>query len=178
MARDAQSPNGRAMTERIFTPNPDQNLAFREALGCFGTGVTVVTTSAHDKPVAITVNSFSSVSLDPPLVLWCLGKDSNRYDAFSTTRHYSIHVMAEEQQQQAINFARNGLDFSHASWEADSKGRPVLAGCLARFDCQLFERHDAGDHLILVGEVENVMYRTGKGLIFKRGQFGSFIDLL
>ncbi len=166
------------MTENVFTPSPDQALAFREALGCFGTGVTVVTTTMGDAPVAITVNSFSSVSLDPPLVLWCLGKDSNRFDAFHSADHYSIHVMAEEQQNQALRFARNGLDFSHADWAHDHKRRPVLSGCLARFDCKLFNRHDAGDHLILVGEVENVMHRTGKGLIFKRGQFGSFIDLL
>lgn len=178
MAPEARPQNEREMTDRTFTPTPDNSTAFREALGCFGTGVTVVTTETALGPRAITVNSFSSVSLTPPLVLWCLAKDSNRFDAFKDCDHYSIHVMAEEQQEQALKFAREGADFSHANWAADHRGRPRLADCLARFDCQLHARHEAGDHLIIVGEVEQAMYRTGKGLIFKRGQFGGFADLL
>ncbi|MCG7519581.1 flavin reductase family protein [Ruegeria sp. Ofav3-42] len=166
------------MTEKHFTPTPDQSIAFREALGCFGTGVTVITTNTAQGPRAITVNSFASVSLDPPLVLWCLAKESNRFDDFNASQHYSIHVMAQDQQEQALKFARDGKDFSHADWAHDSAGRPRLSGCLARFDCQVHARHDAGDHLILVGEVQEVMYRTGKGLIFKRGQFGGFADLI
>ena len=166
------------MTEILFTPTPDQSSAFREALGCFGTGVTVVTTDTQQGPRAITVNSFTSVSLDPPLVLWCLAKESNRFEDFNASAHYSIHVMAQDQQDQALRFARDGRDFSHAEWVQDADGRPHLSGCLARFDCRLDARHDAGDHLILVGEVEKVMYRTGKGLIFKRGQFGGFADLI
>ncbi|KUJ85791.1 flavin oxidoreductase [Ruegeria marisrubri] len=166
------------MTEKTFTPGPQSTLAFREALGCFGTGVTVVTTGTKDGPAAITVNSFSSVSLDPPLVLWCLGKDSNRFDAFSTAQRYAIHVMSEDQQEETLQFARNGWDFSHAEWRPDEHGTPLLSGCLARFDCRLSAQHEAGDHLILIGEVERVMYRTGKGLMFKRGQYGSFSDLI
>jgi len=166
------------MTETTFTPGPDQSLEFREALGCYGTGVTVVTTNTDQGPVAITVNSFASVSLDPPLVLWCLDKDSNRFDAFSACQHYAIHVMAQEQHDQALQFARNGFDFSHADWAEDDAGRPRLVGCLARFDCRLSAMHDAGDHLILVGHVETVMHRPGQGLIFKRGQFGGFADLI
>ncbi|MBO9446118.1 flavin reductase family protein [Ruegeria sp. R14_0] len=166
------------MTEKHFTPTPDQSTSFREALGCFGTGVTVITTDSAKGPRAITVNSFTSVSLDPPLVLWCLAKDSNRFDDFNASQHYSIHVMAEDQQDQALRFARDGKDFSHAEWSRDVTGRPQLSGCLARFDCQLHARHDAGDHLILVGQVQHAMYRTGKGLIFKRGQFGGFADLI
>ncbi|MEM1004380.1 MAG: flavin reductase family protein [Pseudomonadota bacterium] len=166
------------MTEKIFTPDPDQSTAFREALGCFGTGVTVITTQTERGPRAITVNSFSSVSLDPPLVLWCLAKDSNRYGAFCDCQHYSIHVMSQEQQEQALRFARNGADFSHMDWRADDAGRPQLSNCLARFDCRLHARHEAGDHEIVVGHVDQVMYRTGKGLIFKRGQFGGFVDLI
>lgn len=166
------------MIEKTFRPGPDQSLAFREALGCFGTGVTVITTAGVDGPAAITANSFTSVSLNPPLVLWCLAKDSNRFDAFRTARHYSIHVIAQDQQDLALRFARDGLDFSHTTWSADSLGRPQLTQCLARFDCTLNASHEAGDHLILVGRVEKVMHRTGQGLIFKRGQFGGFADLL
>ncbi len=178
VAPDARLRIERTMTENTFTPTPDTSTAFREALGCFGTGVTVVTTNTSQGPRAITVNSFSSVSLDPPLVLWCLAKDSNRFDAFEACEHYAIHVMAEEQQGLALKFARDGSDFSHADWAVDHLGRPQLANCLARFDCQLHTRHEAGDHLIIVGQVEKVMFRTGKGLIFKRGQFGGFADLL
>lgn len=164
------------MTEKIFTPTPDQSHAFREALGCFGTGVTVITAQTDDGPRAITVNSFASVSLNPPLVLWCLARESNRFDTFSTCTHYSIHVMAQDQQDQALRFARDGVDFTHAEWTTDEADRPQLANCLARFDCRLHARHEAGDHLIIVGHVDQVMYRTGKGLIFKRGQFGGFVD--
>ena len=166
------------MTEKTFIPTPDQNIAFREALGCFGTGVTVVTTLTERGPRAITVNSFASVSLTPPLVLWCLAKESFRFNAFNECNHYAIHVMGEDQQDQALRFAGDGTDFSHADWTEDAEGRPQLSGCLARFDCSLHARHEAGDHLIIVGHVDKVMYRTGKGLIFKRGQFGGFIDLL
>ncbi len=166
------------MTETTFSPTPDHTNSFREALGCFGTGVTVVTTQSEQGPVAITANSFASVSLDPPLVLWCLGKESNRYEQFSTCEHYAIHVMAQDQHEPALKFAWNGFDFSHSAWEADAAGRPVLQDCLARFDCVLFDRHDAGDHLIIVGQVETVMHRPGQGLIFKRGQFGGFADLI
>ncbi|SHI59791.1 NADH-FMN oxidoreductase RutF, flavin reductase (DIM6/NTAB) family [Ruegeria lacuscaerulensis ITI-1157] len=166
------------MTEKTFRPDPDNTLAFREALGCFGTGVTVVTTATPEGPAAITVNSFASVSLNPPLVSWCLATESNRFDTFHDAQHYSIHVMAQDQQDLALQFARDGLDFSHTEWKPDAKGRPLLAECLARFDCSLFARHEAGDHVIIVGKVENVLYRSGQGLIFKRGQFGGFADLL
>lgn len=166
-----------AMTETTFTPGPGTSEAFREALGCYGTGVTVVTTRADNAPLAITVNSFTSVSLDPPLVLWCLADLSNRYVGFSTAERFAIHVMAEDQQDSARAFARDGRDFSHCGWSADDSGIPLLDGCLARFDCRLFGRHNAGDHLIIVGEVTRAMYRQGKGLMFKRGQFGGFTDL-
>ncbi len=178
MAPDDRAENRCAMTEKTFIPTPDQSTAFREALGCFGTGVTVVTTQTALGPRAITVNSFTSVSLDPPLVLWCLAKESNRFGAFSDCQHYSIHVMAQEQQDQSLRFARDGEDFSHADWSADEMGRPQLADCLARFDCHLHACHEAGDHLIMVGHVDQVMYRTGQGLIFKHGQFGGFVDLI
>ncbi|RLK10324.1 flavin reductase (DIM6/NTAB) family NADH-FMN oxidoreductase RutF [Ruegeria conchae] len=178
MAPETGPLNERVMTEKTFIPGPEDNFAFREALGCFGTGVTVVTTSTAEGPAAITVNSFASVSLDPPLVLWCLDRNSNRYDAFSACEHYAIHVMAQDQHDQALQFARNGFDFSHADWQEDDAGRPRLAECLARFDCRLSARHTAGDHLILVGHVEKVMHRPGQGLIFKRGQFGGFADLI
>ncbi|MEY8839781.1 flavin reductase family protein [Cribrihabitans sp. XS_ASV171] len=166
------------MTETSFTPGPDTTRAFREALGCFATGVTVVTTMTQAGPRAITVNSFSSVSLTPPMVLWCLDHQSNRFDAFAAAPSYAIHVVGEEQQALALDFARDGTDFSRARWQEGEAGVPLLEDCLARFECRHSAAHEAGDHLIIVGEVTRAMHRPGQGLIFKRGQYGAFTGLL
>ena len=162
------------MTETTFTPGPDTTRNLRDALGCYGTGVTVVTAASPEGPMAITVNSFASVSLDPALVLWCPAKTSTRYDAFMAAQHYAIHVMAEGQLSTAQAFARDGADFSHADWAPDANGTPILADALARFDCVLNAQHDAGDHTIIVGQVQTVLHRPGRGLMFKLGQFGDF----
>lgn len=162
------------MTETSFIPGPDTAREFRDALGCFGTGVTVVTAMTQRGPAAITANSFTSVSLEPPLVLWCLANDSTRYDAFARADSYAIHVMAEDQLDMAIGFARDGLDFSEADWAPGPDGTPILTRSLARFDCRATARHEAGDHLIIVGQVHGAMLCPGKGLMFKRGQFGDF----
>ncbi|WP_093029714.1 flavin reductase family protein [Ruegeria marina] len=166
------------MTETSFIPGPETIRAFRDALGCFGTGVTVITTFSNKGPAAITANSFASVSLEPALVLWCLANASNRYETFANARHYAIHVMAEDQHELAQGFARDGLDFSHADWTIGLNGIPTLRRALARFDCRLAARHPAGDHQILVGEVLSATHRPGKGLMFKRGQYGGFTDLV
>ncbi len=162
------------MSKTIFTPGPETTRALRDALGCYGTGVTVVTASSPDGPVAITANSFASVSLNPPMVLWCPAKTSTRYEAFMAAQHYAIHIMAEGQLATAQAFARDGADFSHADWTEDANGIPILTKSLARFDCRLVAQHDAGDHTIILGEVETVLHRQGQGLMFKRGQFGDF----
>ena len=165
------------MTETRFAPGPDTARAFRDALGCFATGVTVVTIATPEGPLAITANSFASVSLDPPLVLWCAARRSLRHDAFAAAGRYSIHVMGEEQQALAARFARSGHDFSTLDWAPDEAGVPIIAGCLARFDCAAEDRHPAGDHTILVGRVLGAMHRPGRGLIYKRGRFGGFSGL-
>lgn len=165
------------MPDTSFVPGPDTTRAYRDALGCFGTGVTVVTTGTDTGPLAITANSFTSVSLDPPLVLWCAAKASPRHAGFAAARHYSIHVMGEEQQALALHFARSGRDFSDADWTPDGNGVPLLAGCLARFDCAATALHDAGDHSIIVGRVLRAMHRPGMGLMYKRGQYGGFAGL-
>ncbi|TDK51250.1 flavin reductase family protein [Antarcticimicrobium luteum] len=162
------------MTETRFVPGPDTARAFRDALGCFATGVAVVTTATGDGPLAITANSFASVSLDPPLVLWCAAKRSLRHDAFAAAPRYAIHVMSEDQQAIAARFARSGHDFSALDWTPDAGGVPILADCLARFDCAAEACHPGGDHTIIVGRVLGAMHRPGQGLIYKRGQFGGF----
>ncbi|TDE40861.1 flavin reductase family protein [Antarcticimicrobium sediminis] len=165
------------MTETRFIPGPDTARAFRDALGCFATGVTVVTTATATGPMAITASSFTSVSLDPALVLWCAAKHSLRHDSFATARRYAIHVIGEKQQPLAAHFARTGNDFSAIDWVPDAEGVPILSGCLARFDCLAEACHPGGDHSILVGRVLHAMHRPGQGLIYKRGQFGGFFGL-
>ncbi|UWQ92819.1 flavin reductase family protein [Rhodobacteraceae bacterium M382] len=163
------------MTETSFVPGPETARAYRDALGCFGTGVTVVTTMTDNGPLAMTVNSFASVSMSPPLILWCPARASLRHDAFVMAPHFALHVMAEDQQDLAVHFSRNGHDFSSTPWQKNAQGQPILPGCLARFDCRKHARHDAGDHSILVGEVLLTTSRPGQGLMFKRGQYGGFL---
>ncbi|MHA6262369.1 flavin reductase family protein [Arenibacterium sp. CAU 1754] len=165
------------MSDTVFSPGPGNERPYRDALGCFGTGVTVVTTLGPRGPVAMTANSFSSVSLDPALVLWCPGKKSQRHDVFVGAERYIIHIMAEDQQDLALHFARTGEAFETVDWAPTPDGLPVLAGCLARFECRRVAVHDAGDHSIVVGQVEQAAYRPGQGLMFKRGQYGGFLGL-
>jgi len=164
------------MSETIFTPGPDTIRAYRDALGCFGTGVTVVTTLTSRGPLAITANSFTSVSIDPPLLLWCPAKNSQRHDAFVNASHFAIHIMGENQLDLAKHFARNGEDFEAVNWQPNAIGTPTLPGCIARFDCRHSACHQAGDHSILIGEVLSATTRPGKGLIFKQGLYGGFLQ--
>ncbi len=156
-----------------FEPTADAK-GFRNALGQFGTGVTVVTCQSAQGPIGITANSFASVSLDPALVLWSPGKFSKRYDAFCNATHFAIHVLAEEQQGLGSAFAKNGYDFSPTDWSLSEDNVPVLNGCLARFECVQAAAHDAGDHTIIVGQVLRLQTNPGKPLIFSQGQYGGF----
>lgn len=157
-----------------FAPNLSTQREFRNALGQFSTGVCVITTDGPDGPIGMTANSFSAVSLDPPLVLWCLAKSSNRYPVFLNAKRYSIHVLAEQQKQLASSFAKQGDAFNGLKTSTDSHNVPIIHDCLARFDCAAFETHDAGDHAIVVGRVENVSHVSGDGLVFANGKFGTF----
>lgn len=127
----------------------------RRAFGTFMTGVTVVTTTdKHNTPVGFTANSFTSVSMDPPLLLVCPGKHVASYDVFNTTTHFAISVLAEEQEAISNNFASGPEDrFSNVNWYRDANGCPLIEDVCATFSCQVHQRHDAGDHMILVGEI-------------------------
>lgn len=164
------------MSDTTFVPGPETARAYRDALGAYGTGVGVVTIQTPHGPAAITVNSFTSVSMAPPLVLWCPAKTSLRHDAFMQAERFAFHVMAEDQLPLAQRFARQGDDFDAVDWAPNSDGAPAIAGCLARFDCRRHACHDAGDHTIVIGEVLQVAARPGKGLLFKRGQYGGFLE--
>lgn len=157
-----------------FTPSPDHAGAFRAALGLFTTGVTLVTTKTPRGPLAMTVNSFTSVSLDPPLILWCPAKVSARHDAFVEAEHFAVHLLCDDQVEVARNFARQGEDFSGLSFREDFHGVPVIGPCLARFDCTTEKVVDGGDHSIVIGRVQRVAANAGQPLTFHAGQFGGF----
>lgn len=155
-------------------PDPKNTRALRDAFARFATGVTVITARSEAGPVAITANSFTSVSLDPALVLWCLGAKSNRFDAFLQAEHYAIHVLAADQRDWCDLFARDGLALAWLPHETNPQGVPVLDGCLARFDCVQRDVHVAGDHRLIVGEVLAAGFRTGPALGFYQGKLGPY----
>ena len=149
--------------------------AFRDVLGHFATGVVVVTATGPRGPVGITANSFTSVSLEPPMVLWCAARRSERFESFLNAPHYAIHVLGAGQLALCRHFARSGDDFSPFGGEETPEGLPALPGCLARIDCAADARHDGGDHAILVGRVLRATLRDGDPLLFWRGRYGDFI---
>jgi len=169
-------PREDAQAMESFRPGPETARAYRDALGCFGTGVTVVTCTTPMGPLAMTANSFSSVSLDPPLVLWSPAIASSRHDAFVAAQTFSVHVLAADQLPLARAFARDGRDFSHVHWTESGLGTPVLPGAVARFDCQHHAAHPAGDHTIVLGRVAAAALRPGAPLLFVRGSYGGFAD--
>jgi flavin reductase (DIM6/NTAB) family NADH-FMN oxidoreductase RutF len=142
----------------------------RNALGQFATGVTVVTIAG---PQGFTANSFASVSLDPPLVLWSPARASARFPAFSNARHFAIHVLAEDQFGLSRHFVRGGQGFEGVEHEVSAEGVPLLAGTLARFECVQEATHDGGDHLIVIGRVLRFAVGQGKPLVFAQGGYGA-----
>jgi flavin reductase (DIM6/NTAB) family NADH-FMN oxidoreductase RutF len=162
-----------------FAPTPERSLDLRRAFGRFGTGVTIVTTQTPLGPLGMTANSFSSISLDPALVLWSPAKNSQRHDAFITTEHFCIHILASDQIALARHFARHGTDFETVAWQEGRLGVPSLSGCLAEFYCKKFAVHPAGDHSVVLGEVTHVVEhnRNQPGLLFEQSAFGSFQPL-
>ena len=149
----------------------DTKTLFRHALGQFATGVTIVTCQGPNGPMAITANSFNSVSLDPALVLWSSSKTSKRYPAFVNAQHYAIHVLSAEQIELCNRFSKSADNFDNLSWSYSPNGVPLLDGCLARFECSLSAHHDGGDHTIIVGAVDAFETNDGEPLIFAQGGF-------
>lgn len=143
----------------------------RDALGRFTTGVTVVTTMTGTGPVGITVNSFASLSLDPPLVLWSPARRSSRFAAFEAASHFAVHVLARDQEPIARHFARSADGFARFEHETGLDDMPLLTGCAARFECRHVARFDGGDHLICVGEVLRFDAADREPLVFHRGAY-------
>lgn len=166
-------------TTHHFTPSQDRQKALRRAFGCFGTGVTVVTVETENGPLGMTANSFSSISLDPPLILWSPAKNSKRHDFFVNAENFCIHVLSAHQLSLAEHFATQGSDFSQIDWGAGPLDAPAISGCLAEFHCTTHAVHPAGDHSLILGEVKHVMQseEDAPGLLFDKGRFGRFRDL-
>ncbi|MGB8814341.1 MAG: flavin reductase family protein [Paracoccaceae bacterium] len=165
------------MTEASFAPDADNARAYREALGQFSTGVAVITTTGPLGPMGFTANSFASVSLDPPLVLWSPARASARFAVFAAAHHYAIHILAADQLALCGRFIRGGAGFDGLAMQYNSEAVPVLPGTLARFDCEQHATHDGGDHLIIVGRVIRCVLTQGAPLVFSRGAYGSFAPL-
>lgn len=146
---------------------------FRQALGMFATGVTIVTTRAADgSPVGVTANSFNSVSIDPPLVLWSLAKNARSLEAFTGGEHWNVHILSQEQEALSNLFARAGEDkFGQQTLEQGVSHAPLLPGCSARFQCKTMFQYDGGDHIIFVGEVLSYDRTQRPPLLYVTGQY-------
>ncbi len=166
--------DGGAILSTTFQPGPETTRALRDALGAFATGVTVVTTKGPEGPVAITVNSFSSVSLEPALVLWSPGKFSRRHDIFVDAPKFAIHILADHQRAIADSCVKNPAPFAELGASIEEDGIPRFDGALARFECTRFAVHDAGDHSVIIGQVTEVATSPGAPLLFAKGQYGCF----
>jgi flavin reductase (DIM6/NTAB) family NADH-FMN oxidoreductase RutF len=148
--------------------------ALRDALGQFATGVTIITAcTPHGERVGLTANSFSSVSLDPPLVLWSLSLYSPSLAAFQHSSHFAVHVLAAQQEALSQRFATSGIDrFKGLDAAEGLGGAPLIDGCVARFECRNEVRHAGGDHMIFVGRVERFDHFGGEPLLFHGGRYG------
>ena len=146
---------------------------FRNALGQFATGVTVITAvDAQGQPAGMTVSSFNAVSLDPALVLWSLGHSAGACATFANARHYAIHVLASHQKDLALQFSKRGIDrFAGIAWQPNAQGVPVLQDSMATFECRARSQYPEGDHLIMVGQVLACHYTANATpLLYHNGQ--------
>ncbi len=154
--------------EPDFTP-----AQFRSALGTFATGVTIVTArNERGELVGMTANSFNSVSLEPPLVLWSLSRNAGSMSTFASVQHYAINILAAEQEALAMRFATKGIDrWAGVSFTDGHNGAPLITGAMATFECFNRSQHQEGDHVIFVGEVERCDKHQGSPLLYHGGRF-------
>ena len=170
----------RQMPADLHIPNAAHDEAqYRQALSCFATGVTVVTTRWQDQDWGMTCNSFASVSLTPRLVLWSIRKAANSLDAFTRSGGFCVSVLSQTQEGLARQFATGDMAsrFAQVDVQREASGRLRLQHTVAWFDCQLHQLVDAGDHHILIGEVRDFGSQDGTALGFWRSQFGQFASV-
>lgn len=153
---------------------------FRNTLGQFATGVVVATGCLEGEPAGFAAQSFTSLSLDPPLVMLCPAKTSDSWPKLRESGSFCINILGEDQKAVSDLFAQTGIDkFAELSWQPGETGSPVLAGVLAFIDCELAEEHDGGDHSIVIGRVRDlgIFDQERPPLLFCRGAYGKFAGL-
>lgn len=154
-----------------FEPGQDNTRLLRDAFGQFATGVTIVTAMTDEGPMAITANSFASISLDPPLVMWAPGRHARRFAHFEAAQHYAIHVLAADQDKLCFAVAKDAKALDRQPHRPSPEGVPLLDGCLARFECVREASHEGGDHLLVIGRVLRAeMHPERAALAFFRGR--------
>jgi 3-hydroxy-9,10-secoandrosta-1,3,5(10)-triene-9,17-dione monooxygenase reductase component len=154
---------------------PDE---LRQALGRFVTGVTIVTCrDENGMAVGLTANSFNALSLDPPLVLWSLREASASIAAFASASHFAVNVLAAEQVELSRRFARpSSAKFDEGEWSDGQGGAPLLAGCVAVFECRRRSHHAAGDHVLFIGEVERIGGSASTPLVYHAGHYRTLCE--
>lgn len=145
----------------------------RQALGQFATGVTIVTTAGeNEEPIGITANSFNSVSLDPPMVLWSLSKDAYSKSAFCSAEYFCVHVLTSTQRELSERFARASEDkFADLEWSKGLGAAPLLHEYVAQFECRTTNQYPVGDHIVFVGEVVRFAKTNKRPLVFHGGAY-------
>lgn len=164
------------MSPRGPSPLPPDPATYRTVLGHFATGVVLVTAMEGDEPVGMACNSFTSVSLEPPIVLFCAAKSSSTWPRIQASGKWAANFLDEDGEEICRLFAQKGADrFAHIGTTPGRTGSPIIEDALAFVDCETIVEHDAGDHLIVVGKVIELGYRhEGKPLLFYRGGYGRF----
>jgi 3-hydroxy-9,10-secoandrosta-1,3,5(10)-triene-9,17-dione monooxygenase reductase component len=157
----------------VLPPDP---ATFRTVLGHFATGVTVITAVDGEEPVGMACNSFTSVSLEPALVLFCAAKASTTWPRIQASGKWAANILAEDDEETCRLFAQRGIDrFVHINYTLGRSGSPILRDALAFVDCETVDEYDAGDHTIVVGRVLELGYSSdAKPLLFYRGGYGRF----
>jgi flavin reductase (DIM6/NTAB) family NADH-FMN oxidoreductase RutF len=152
---------------------PDERRTFRDTLGHFATGVTIITTlSASGEPIGMTVNSFSSLSLDPPLILWSVAKTATGFGNFQVGDYFAVNMISHDQQDLALKMAKSSGDkFQGLSYLRGLGGTPLLTDCVAHLECTVDARYPGGDHEIIIGRVQRLFNIGRAPLLFHRGKF-------
>jgi flavin reductase (DIM6/NTAB) family NADH-FMN oxidoreductase RutF len=156
-----------------FRPNADNTRLLRDAFGKFATGVTIITAKTADGVIGMTANSFSSLSLDPALVMWSPAINSSRFKFFADAPHFAIHILTDQQKDICEAFAKNGHAFNEIHHTLNAHGVPLIDNCLARFECSHVATHPAGDHVIVIGQANDVTFQNGTPLAFYAGKYGT-----
>ncbi len=156
----------------------EKQTLFKEVMGNYPTGVTVVTTTtANHEAVGLTVNSFASVSLDPMLVLWSIDHKVTSLGDFTSSGKFAVHILADEQQELCKTFASKNVDrFSQCEWQFSENQLPIIDGAFAVLECKTFNVVEAGDHTILIGEVIRIQKDEKNPMLYHRRHFGAIPD--